>query len=582
MSDPAYSAPWAPLLRESTRCQIFPVHRSRPRARRHSRHLGDERVDPWFWLRERDDPDVLAYLEAENAYTDASLAHTEQLRDRLYAEIVGRVRETDASAPVRRGSFEYFARTIEGQQYDVHCRRPAGTPGLPDPDALRGAHPGETVVLDENELAQGHDYFAVGDLATNPAPDRRRVHHRHHRRRALRPALPRRSAPTAQPTSTTSCPTCTTASRGRTTTAPCSSPDPTTRCVPGRSGDTPSERRPKTDVLVYQEDDDRFFVSVERARTGRVLVITSASKVTTEVWLVDADDVSAEAARRRTARAGSRVPRGAPRGRRTASRLFVLTNADGAENFALMVTPAETPGRAHWTTCSSTGPTYASTTSTRSPAISWSPSAPTGSSGCGSCDLDDDGNVADDHVVPPDEPVYSMWTGANPEYATPTCATGTCRWSRPRRRTTTTSTPACAPWSSASRSPGTTRPVRDRAAVGDRGRRHPRADLDRLPTRPPRRRPATRCCCTATARTRPPSTRRFSSARVSLLDRGVVYAIAHVRGGGELGRPWYDDGKLLHKRNTFTDFIACAEHLVAEGWTSPTGWRRAAGAPAGC
>ncbi len=133
------------------------------------RHFGDERVDPWFWLRERDDPDVLAYLEAENEYTEASLAHTEQLRDQLYTEIVGRVRQTDVSAPIRRGDFEYFARTIEGRQYDVHCRRAAGTPGLPDADAAPGSTPGETVVLDENALAQGHDYFAVGDLATNPA-----------------------------------------------------------------------------------------------------------------------------------------------------------------------------------------------------------------------------------------------------------------------------------------------------------------------------------------------------------------------------------------------------------------------------
>ena len=133
------------------------------------RHFDDERVDPWFWLRERDDPDVLAYLEAENAYTEASLADTGPLRERLYSEIVGRVRQTDVSPPVRRGDFEYFSRTIEGQQYDVHCRRPAALPALPDPDAPPGPRRARPSCSTRTRSRQGHDYFAVGDLAVNPA-----------------------------------------------------------------------------------------------------------------------------------------------------------------------------------------------------------------------------------------------------------------------------------------------------------------------------------------------------------------------------------------------------------------------------
>ena len=88
-------------------------------------HENDVRVDPWFWLRERDDPEVLAHLEAENAYTRDALAHLSGLRRELYDEIVGRVQESDTSAPVRRGAYEYFTRTVEGLQYGVHCRRPA-------------------------------------------------------------------------------------------------------------------------------------------------------------------------------------------------------------------------------------------------------------------------------------------------------------------------------------------------------------------------------------------------------------------------------------------------------------------------
>ena len=307
------------------------------------RHLGDERVDPWFWLRERDDPAVLAYLEAENEYTDTSLAHSGQLRDDLYAEIVGRVRQTDASAPVRRGPFEYFTRTIEGQQYDVHCRRAAGTPGLPDADVAPGGTPGETVLLDENELARSHDYFAVGDLATNPSQtvaaytidttggERYDLRFRSldidlHTHADLDDVVPDVYYGIAW------------ANDDRTVYF--TRPDDAMR--PWQVWRHTIGTRTEADVLVYQEDDDRFFVSVERARTGRVLLITSASKVTTEVRLIDADDVSAEA-RVVEPRVHSHEYHVEHYQGARGSLLFVLTNSDGAENFALMVTPTEGP-----------------------------------------------------------------------------------------------------------------------------------------------------------------------------------------------------------------------------------------------
>ena len=142
-----------------------------PRAPQHPkvlRHHGDERVDEWYWLRERDNPEVLTYLEAENAYTKSALAHTEELQGRIFDEIKARVHETDATAPVPREHWEYFTRTVEGLQYAIHCRRPRGTPGLPDPAAAPGTAPGEVVLLDENERAKGHDFFSVSGLAASP------------------------------------------------------------------------------------------------------------------------------------------------------------------------------------------------------------------------------------------------------------------------------------------------------------------------------------------------------------------------------------------------------------------------------
>src|SRR5712692_10652038 len=129
---------------------------------------GDERIDDWHWLRDRDDPDVIAYLEAENAYTSAAMAHTEPLQQTLFEEIKSRIQETDASAPVRKGPYEYFSRTIAGKQYAIHCRRPAGTSGLPDPFAAPGAPPGEEMLLDENVLAEGPEYFALGGFTIDP------------------------------------------------------------------------------------------------------------------------------------------------------------------------------------------------------------------------------------------------------------------------------------------------------------------------------------------------------------------------------------------------------------------------------
>jgi oligopeptidase B len=133
---------------------------------------GDERVDEWYWLRERDNPEVLAYLEAENSYTRAAMAATTVLQDALYAEIVARIKETDLSVPVRKGPWSYYTRTVEGRQYALHCRRPAGREltSRAEPDDPSGpvSDPDEEILLDENELASGHEYFSLGGLAVSP------------------------------------------------------------------------------------------------------------------------------------------------------------------------------------------------------------------------------------------------------------------------------------------------------------------------------------------------------------------------------------------------------------------------------
>jgi oligopeptidase B len=533
-------------------------------------HGDDERIDPWFWLRERDDPEVIAYLEQENAYTRDALAHLASLRGELYDEIVGRVQETDTTAPIRRGGREYFTRTLEGLQYGVHCRRPAIGGPLPDPLAAPGTPDGELVVLDENALAAGHDYFAVGDLAVDPAQavaaystdtsggERYDLRFR---------ALPDGEAG-AEPALDDVVPDVyygvAWANDGVTIlyTRPDDAMRPWQiwRHTLGTSADD--------DWLVFQEDDDRFYVSVERTRSGRYLVITSASKVTTEIWLVDADDPTAPPTIVEPREQGHEYHvehHASPAG----DRLYVLTNADGADNFALAVTPVASPGRASWTTV------VPGRDDTRLDDVDAFAGFLIVSERAEAVErlrvltLGDQGEVTDDHVIAMPDEVYSAWLGGNPEYDVEAV-----RYQY---------TSLVMPTSAYDYDPAT------RAAT--LVKRQPVLGYD------PQRYESRRAWATAPDGTQIPISivyRRdlrtdapsplllygygsyevsidptFSASRVSLLDRGVVFAIAHVRGGGELGRHWYDDGKLLHKTNTFTDFVASAEHLVSEGWTSP-------------
>ena len=526
-------------------------------------------MDPWFWLRERDDPEVLAYLTGENAYTRDALAHLAPLRARLFDEIVGRVQETDTSAPVRRGPYEYFSRTLEGQQYGVHCRRPSGANGLPDPLAPPGSAPGETVILDENQLAAGHDYFAVGDLAVSPGQDVAAYStdvtggERHELRFRT-------------------CPTATTPG----VELPDVVPDVYYGVAWANDGATVFYTRPDDamrpwqiwrhtlgtpaddDVLVFQEDDDRFYVAVGRTRSGRFVVISTASKITSEVWLVDADTPAAPPtiveprAQGHEYHVEHHVGEGG-------DRLFVLTNASGAENFALMATPVASPGRASWTeilphrddTRLDDVDAFADflVVSERAEAVERLRVLHLGPAG----------DVVDDHVIAMPDAVYSAWLGSNLEYETATL----------RYQYTSLVTPASAyDYDPATRASTLVKrqPVHgydpacyesDRAwATAPDGTRVPISIVYRRDLRGDAPSPLLLYGYGSYEVSIDPT---FSATRVSLLDRGVVFAIAHVRGGGELGRRWYDDGKLLRKTNTFTDFIACAEHLVHEGWTAP-------------
>jgi oligopeptidase B len=523
---------------------------------------GDERIDDWHWLRDRDDPDVIAYLEAENAYTSAAMAHTEPLQQTLFEEIKSRIQETDASAPVRKGPYEYFSRTIAGKQYTIHCRRPAGTSGLPDPFAAPGAAPGEEVLLDENVLAEGHEYFALGGFAIDP--DHVRLAYSMDvtggERYELRflDLTTHDDLPDVVPDVYYGLAW---ANDDRT----CFYVRPDAAMRPWQVWRHRLGTPVGDDALVHQEEDDRFYASVGRTRTGRYVVLSLASKITSEAWFVDADHPEQEPRVVEPRRHGVEYDIEHHHSPEHGNRFFVLTNDAGAENFKLMVTPVERPGRAQWRDVVAHRPDVRlEGTDAFVGHLVLSERA--------------DGlerlvvrRLADDaeHAIDMPEPVYSVGVGANLEFET-----GTLRFEY-----TSLVTPAS--------SYDYDVETRDQTLV----KRQP------VPGYEPELYESERLWATAPDGVRVPVSvvhRRgvardgtapavlygygayeisidptFSAARVSLLDRNVVFAIAHVRGGGELGRRWYDDGKLERKPNTFTDFIACAEHLGAGRYTSP-------------
>ncbi|MFI5045650.1 MAG: S9 family peptidase [Acidimicrobiia bacterium] len=527
-------------------------------------HNGDARVDPWYWLRDRDDPEVLAYLEAENTYTETTLAHLAALREELYTEIVARVQETDASAPVRHGPYEYFTRTIAGQQYDVHCRRPPGTRGLPDPSIAPGTAPGEQIVLDENALARDHGYFAIGDLVTSPAhdvvaytvdTDGGERYELRFRDVAAGESLPDVVEDVYYGLAF--------ANDDRTVLFV--RPDAAMRPwqVWRHTIGTPTA----DDALVYQEDDERFFVSVERSRSGRVLVVTSASKVTTEVRLLDADDPTTPPVVVEHREHGHEYHvehHDGPAG----ERLYVLSNA-GGENFGLFVTARANPGRGHWASM------LAARDDARLENVDAFADRIVVSERADAREqlrvlaIDPDGDVVDDHVIVPPDDVGSMWLGANPEWSPATLRYGYTSLVVPTSAFDYDSTTRVATLVKQQPVPGydpTRYESERRWATAPDGARIPislvwRRDMARAEDAP--------LLLYGYGAYEVSIDPMFSTSRVSLLDRGLAYAIAHVRGGGELGRRWYEEGKLLAKPNTFTDFVACAQHLAETGVTSP-------------
>src|SRR4051812_10933987 len=288
---------------------------------------GDTRVDDWFWLRDRDDPEVIAYLEAENAYCEAATAHTAPLQEQLFEEIKGRIQETDTSAPVRKGEYWYYSRTVEGLQYAIHCRKHGSLEAE------------EQILLDENAMAEGHDYFSLGVF--DVTPDHRLLAYATDTTGGERHVLRFRDLATGEdlPESVEDVSYGSAWSTDNRTffytrVDESMRPWQVWRHTLGTSA--------ADDAVVRQEDDDHFYLSVHLTRSEAFILVNAESAVTTEVGYLRADDPTGQFAVVEPRRQDIEYHVD-----HQGDRFLIVTN-DEAENFRLMEAPLSSPGRDSW------------------------------------------------------------------------------------------------------------------------------------------------------------------------------------------------------------------------------------------
>ena len=503
---------------------------------------GDRRVDDYYWLREKSNPEVISYLEAENAFTAAVLKPTEAFQESLYKEMLARIKQTDLSVPVRDHGFLYYSRTVEGKQYPIYCRKTLA------PDAP------EQILLDLNDLATGQKFMDLGAYTVSSdgnllaySTDNTGFRQYTLRVKDLRTdqLLPDRIE--------------------KTVSVAWAADNKTLFYIVEDHAKRPYRLyrhalgSTDPDPLIYEEKDEKFSLDVERSRSRAYLFLASESLTASEVRFLPA--ATPDAAWKLIApREKDHEYEVDHRG----DRFFIRTNS-GGRNFRLVSAPAADPRRENWQEVIPHRPNvmlagmdffadfYALFEREDGlPRLRITSFRDTQS-----------------HRIEFPEPTYSASPGQNPEYDTKTFRFNYQSFITPssvfdydmdkRTRTLLKQTEVLGGYDSSQY-----QSERLWATASD-GARIPisivyRKGLKRDGSAP--------LLLYGYGSYGASMSATFSSNRLSLLDRGVTFAIAHIRGGGELGKPWHDQGRMMHKRNTFTDFIASAEFLIAQKFTA--------------
>ena len=507
---------------------------------------GLTRVDNYYWLNERDNPQVIDYLKAENEYTQAMLKPTAALQEKLYGEIVGRIKQTDLSVPYRSDGFYYYNRFEEGKEYPVYCRK-KGSLEAP-----------EEILLNVNEMAQGYSYYSVGGLSVSSNnmlisfgvdTVSRRKYTLHFKNLATGEILPDAIINTSGSA----------AWADDNKTVFYTEIDDTTlrrqkifRHVLGTPADS--------DTLIFHEADETFDTGVFKTKSKKYIFISSSSTLWSEYRFIPADEPAAE----------FKVFQ--PRERdleydvdHYQDKFYIRTNM-GAKNFRLMTAALNKTAKADWSEMIPHREDVllegfelfkgALVLEERKNGLiqirvmPWNKSA--------------------EHYLDFGEETYSARISNNPEFDT--------EWLRYSYASLTTPS-STFDYNMASREK---KLMKQEEVLGGfeaanyQAERHYATARDgvKVPISLVYRKGlvkngANPCLLYGYGSYGSSTDAGFNSARLSLLDRGFVYAIAHIRGGQEMGRSWYEDGKLLKKRNTFTDFIDCGDYLVAQKFTNP-------------
>ncbi len=506
--------------------------------------FGDVRIDNYFWLRERANPEVMEYLEAENRYTEAMMKSTEKLQEQLYQELRSRIKEIDLSVPDKMDDYYYYTRMEEGKQYPVYCRKKVSL------DA------GEEILLDQNALAVGHDYLEIGvnkispdhrlfafSVDTNGSEAYTLYVKDLNSGKLLEDEIPNTyySVEWANDNQTVFYTVLDEAKR----------PYKVYRHTLGSE--------PKKDVLVYLEPDQAYEVYLEKTRSKEYLLIKLESETTSEVRYLKADNPTEEfkVIQPRQHQMEYSVDH-------HADEFFIVTN-DNAKNFKLMKAPVQNPSQANWKEI------IAPRDSVKIDGIDAFKNylvvyeRERGLKRIRIMNLTN----SEDYYIDFPESVHTFEQGKNPDFNTNLL------------RFTYTSLVTPKSVFDYNMDNKIRLLKKEEEVLGGYDREFYQSERIFAKAGDGTMIPISLVCKKGMIKDgKNPlylygygayglsSEPGFLSNYLSLLDRGFIYAIAHVRGGGEMGRYWYDDGKLLHKKNTFTDFVACAEHLITEKYTS--------------
>ena len=505
--------------------------------------FGDVRVDYYYWLRDRENPEVIEYLRAENKYTEKMMADTKRLRERLFKELKSHIKETDESVPVKYGDYYYYTRYEEGKQYPIYCRKKGSL------------ETNEEVYLDVNQLAKGKEYFRVSSLTLSPNHQflayvadttGREKFTLYIKDLETGEILPDRIPDVyyglawANDNKTIFYTTLDSTLR----------PYRLYRHVVGTD--------PSEDILVYQENNGKYYLSVRKSRSGRFIFLELNSEITSEIWYLDADNPSERFKVIKPREYGVEY-KVAHQG----NFFYITTNKD-AVNFKVVKTPVEAPGEKNWEEFiphDKDRMIYGIDAFKNHLVMSYREN---GLRKLKVIEVDS----KKEYDIPVDEEVYTITLGDNPEYDTDVIRYVYNSLVTPRTVYDFRISTGEKELKKRQEVPGYDMSEYETKriwVIARDGKKIPVSLVWKKGFKADGTHP---CYLYGYGSYGSVIDPRFSSNRLPLLNRGFLYAIAHIRGGGALGRQWYLDGKLLKKKNTFFDFIDVAEYLIRQKYTS--------------